>query len=35
MMNMIETTRAFQMQSELLHSVLNSGQGQSSPLTLT
>jgi flagellar basal-body rod protein FlgF len=35
MMNMIETTRSFQMQTDLMHSVLNIGQGQNSPLTLT
>jgi flagellar basal-body rod protein FlgF len=35
MMSMIENTRMFQMQTELVHMTLTSGQGQSSPLTLT
>ena len=35
MMSMIENTRTFQMQTELVRMVLNAGQGQSSPLTLT
>lgn len=35
MMNMIENSRMFQMQTELVHQVLSQGQGQSSPLTLT
>lgn len=35
MLNMIETTRTFEMQTELMRTLLNAGQGQSSPLTLT
>jgi flagellar basal-body rod protein FlgF len=35
MMSMIENTRMFQMQSELVHFALTSSQGQNSPLTLT
>ncbi|HXC26337.1 MAG TPA: flagellar basal-body rod protein FlgF [Stellaceae bacterium] len=35
MMSMIENSRLFQMQTELVHQVLGQGQGQSSPLTLT
>jgi flagellar basal-body rod protein FlgF len=35
MMSMIENTRIFQMQTELVRMTLNAGQGQSSPLTLT
>jgi flagellar basal-body rod protein FlgF len=35
MMSMIENTRMFQMQTELVHMATNVGQGQSSPLTLT
>jgi flagellar basal-body rod protein FlgF len=35
MMSMIENTRMFQMQTELVHMVINQGQGQSSPLTLS
>jgi flagellar basal-body rod protein FlgF len=35
MMNMLENTRMFQMQTELVHMTLSQGQGQSSPLTLT
>jgi flagellar basal-body rod protein FlgF len=35
MMSMIENSRMFQMQTELVHMVLNQGQGQSSPLTLS
>jgi flagellar basal-body rod protein FlgF len=35
MMTMIENTRTFQMQTELMHRAANAGQGQSSPLTLT
>lgn len=35
MMNMIENSRTFQMQTELLRMALASGQGQSSPLTLS
>ena len=35
MMTMIENTRMFQMQTELVHMVINQGQGQSSPLTLS
>jgi flagellar basal-body rod protein FlgF len=35
MMNMIENTRMFQMQTELLRLALAAGQGQSSPLTLS
>ena len=35
MMNMIENARMFQMQTELVHMTVNSGQGQNSPLTLT
>jgi flagellar basal-body rod protein FlgF len=35
MMSMIENSRMFQMQTELVHTVLNQGQGQSSPLTLS
>ena len=35
MMSMIENSRMFQMQTELVHQVLNQGQGQSSPLTLS
>lgn len=35
MMSMIENSRMFQMQTELVHQVLSQGQGQSSPLTLT
>ena len=34
MMSMIENTRMFQMQTELVHMTLTQGQGQSSPLTL-
>jgi flagellar basal-body rod protein FlgF len=35
MMSMIENTRMFQMQTELVHFALTSSQGQNSPLTLT
>jgi flagellar basal-body rod protein FlgF len=35
MMNMIEDTRSFQMQTQLVHMILNQAQGQSSPLTLS
>jgi len=35
MMNMIENTRIFQMQTELMRTALAAGQGQSSPLTLS
>jgi flagellar basal-body rod protein FlgF len=35
MMNMIENTRMFQMQTELVHLAVSQGQGQSSPLTLS
>ena len=35
MMSMIENTRIFQMQTELVRMATNAGQGQSSPLTLT
>lgn len=35
MMNMIENSRMFQMQTELVHMTLTQGQGQASPLTLT
>ena len=35
MMTMIENARMFQMQTELVHMVINQGQGQSSPLTLS
>lgn len=35
MMNMIENARMFQMQTELVHTMLTQGQGQSSPLTLS
>lgn len=35
MMALIENTRAFQMQTELLHKTLTAGQGQNSPLSLT
>jgi flagellar basal-body rod protein FlgF len=35
MMSMIENTREFQMQSDLMHMVANATQGQNSPLTLT
>lgn len=35
MMSMIENTRMFQMQTELVHMTVNQGQGQSSPLTLS
>ncbi|MBV8590302.1 MAG: flagellar basal body rod protein FlgF [Acetobacteraceae bacterium] len=35
MMNMIENTRMFQMQTELIRMALAAGQGQSSPLTLS
>jgi flagellar basal-body rod protein FlgF len=35
MLNMIENTRTFQMQTELMRSVLTAGQGQGSPLTLS
>jgi flagellar basal-body rod protein FlgF len=35
MLNMIETTREYQMQTEMMRAVLNTGQGQGSPLTLT
>jgi flagellar basal-body rod protein FlgF len=35
MMNMIETSRAFQMQTEMMHLVFATAQGQSSPLTLS
>jgi flagellar basal-body rod protein FlgF len=34
MMSMIENTRMFQMQTELVHLTITQGQGQSSPLTL-
>jgi flagellar basal-body rod protein FlgF len=35
MLNMIENTRTFQMQTEMMRQVLNAGQGQGSPLTLS
>jgi flagellar basal-body rod protein FlgF len=35
MMSMIENTRMFQMQTELVHLTATAGQGQSSPLTLS
>ena len=35
MMSMIENSRMFQMQTELVHMTLTQGQGQSSPLTLS
>lgn len=35
MMSMIENTRIFQMQTELVHMATTVGQGQNSPLTLT
>jgi flagellar basal-body rod protein FlgF len=35
MMSMIENTRMFQMQTELVHFTVTAGQGQNSPLTLT
>ena len=35
MMSMIENSRMFQMQTELIHQTLTQGQGQNSPLTLT
>lgn len=35
MMTMIENSRMFQMQTELVRQTINQGQGQSSPLTLT
>ena len=35
MMSMIENTRMFQMQTELVHNLASQGQGQSSPLTLS
>jgi flagellar basal-body rod protein FlgF len=35
MMSMIENSRMFQMQTELVHQALSAGQGQNSPLTLT
>ena len=35
MMSMIENTRAFQMQTELMRMTINASQGQNSPLTLT
>ena len=35
MMNMIETSRAFQMQTEMIRMVFATAQGQSSPLTLS
>ena len=35
MMNMIETSRAFQMQTEMMRMVFAAGQGQSSPLSLS
>jgi flagellar basal-body rod protein FlgF len=35
MMSMIENTRMFQMQTELVHLAVTQGQGQSSPLTLS
>jgi flagellar basal-body rod protein FlgF len=35
MMSMIENTRMFQMQTELVRMTITAGQGQSSPLTLT
>lgn len=35
MMSMIENSRMFQMQTQLVHMVLDAGQGQSSPLTLS
>jgi len=35
MMSMIENTRMFQMQTELVHMTIAAGQGQSSPLTLS
>jgi flagellar basal-body rod protein FlgF len=35
MMNMIETSRSFQMQTEMMRMVFSTAQGQSSPLTLS
>jgi flagellar basal body rod protein FlgF len=35
MMNMIENTRTFQMQTEMMRMALAAGQGQGSPLTLS
>jgi hypothetical protein len=35
MMNMIETTRSFQMEIQLMRMVMAEGQGPSSPLTLS
>ena len=35
MMSMIENARSFQMQTELVHQAVTTGQGQSSPLTLS
>ena len=35
MMNMIETSRTFQMQTEMMRMVFATAQGQSSPLTLS
>ena len=35
MMSMIENTRTFQMQTELMRAAISSGQGQNSPLNLT
>lgn len=35
MMDMIENTRTFQMQTELMHAAFSAGQGQNSPLSLT
>jgi flagellar basal-body rod protein FlgF len=35
MMSMIENSRMFQMQTELVHQIASAGQGQSSPLTLS
>ena len=35
MMSMLENTRTFQMQTELVHMVLNAQQGQGTPLSLT
>ncbi len=35
MMNMIENSRTFQMQTEMMRMVFATAQGQSSPLTLS
>jgi hypothetical protein len=35
MMSMLENTRTFQMQTELVHLVLNAQQSQGTPLSIT